>query len=81
VTPRPGTQEDGQQTPGQSPARSPSAAASPVSPTEPRAPPPPSDKVLAAVSKKMGGDATEMVGEYNNIFTTRPKVPRTPGPQ
>lgn len=38
-------------------------------------------QVLAAVAKDLGkaGKQTAVdIGEYNNIFSTRPKVPRTP---
>jgi hypothetical protein len=48
-----------------------------LSPSLPKNPPPPSDKVLAAITKKTGN--AEIIGEYNSAFSTRPKVPRTPG--
>eukprot|EP00041_Stephanoeca_diplocostata_P016991 m.337471 g.337471 ORF g.337471 m.337471 type:complete len:415 (-) comp20552_c0_seq2:410-1654(-) len=54
---------------------------SPQPPPKVKSPPPPSQKVLDAVAKDLGkagkGTAVDM-GEYNNIFSTRPKVPRTP---
>jgi hypothetical protein len=46
---------------------------------DPRPPPPPSSKVLEEVQKKIGAQGNvDVVGEYNEVFTTRPKVPRTP---